>query len=50
MVIGVDRGFSKTLEVRGVGYRAAVDGDILNLQLGYSHDIKVAIPKEINVK
>ena len=50
MVIGVDKGFSKTLEVRGVGYRAAVDGDILNLQLGYSHDIKVAIPKEINVK
>ena len=50
MVIGVDKGFSKTLEVRGVGYRAAVDGDILNLQLGYSHDIKVAIPKEITVK
>jgi large subunit ribosomal protein L6 len=50
MVIGVDKGFSKTLEVRGVGYRAAVDADILNLQLGYSHDIKVAIPKEINVK
>ena len=50
MVIGVDKGFSKTLEVRGVGYRAAVDGDILNLQLGYSHDIKVAIPKAINVK
>tara|TARA_B110000238_G_C16069920_1_gene414442 strand:+ start:465 stop:998 length:534 start_codon:yes stop_codon:yes gene_type:complete len=50
MVVGVDKGFSKTLEVRGVGYRAAVDGDILNLQLGYSHDIKVAIPKEINVK
>ena len=50
MVIGVDKGFSKNLEVRGVGYRAAVDGDILNLQLGYSHDIKVAIPKEIEVK
>ncbi len=50
MVVGVDKGFSKTLEVRGVGYRAAVDADILNLQLGYSHDIKVAIPKEINVK
>ena len=50
MVIGVDKGFSKTLEVRGVGYRAAVDGNILNLQLGYSHDIKVAIPQEINVK
>ena len=50
MVIGVDTGFSKTLEVNGVGYRAAAEGDILNLQLGYSHDIKVAIPKEITVK
>jgi len=50
MVIGVDKGFTKTLEVRGVGYRAAAEGDILNLQLGYSHDIKVAIPKEIKVK
>ena len=50
MVIGVDTGFSKTLEVNGVGYRAAAEGDILNLQLGHSHDIKVAIPKEITVK
>ena len=50
MVIGVDAGFSKTLEVKGVGYRAAADGNILNLQLGYSHDIKVAIPSEIKVK
>ena len=50
MVIGVESGFSKTLEVNGVGYRAAAEGDILQLQLGYSHDIKVAIPKEISVK
>jgi large subunit ribosomal protein L6 len=50
MVIGVENGFTKTLEVNGVGYRAATEGDILQLQLGYSHDIKVAIPKEINVK
>ena len=50
MVIGVDKGFSKSLIVKGVGYRAAVEGDILNLQLGYSHDIKVAIPNEIKVK
>ena len=34
MVIGVDKGFSKSLIVKGVGYRAAVEGDILNLQLG----------------
>ena len=50
MVVGVDQGFSKSLIVKGVGYRAAVEGDILNLQLGYSHDIKVAIPNEIKVK
>jgi large subunit ribosomal protein L6 len=50
MVIGVESGFTKTLEVNGVGYRAATEGDILQLQLGYSHDIKVAIPKEITVK
>ena len=50
MVIGVESGFTKTLEVNGVGYRAATEGDILQLQLGYSHDIKVAIPKEISVK
>ena len=42
MVIGVESGFTKTLEV--------TEGDILQLQLGYSHDIKVAIPKEISVK
>ena len=46
LVIGVESGFTKTLEVNGVGYRAATEGDILQLQLGYSHDIKVAIPKE----
>ena len=50
MVIGVNSGFKKSLEVNGVGYRAATEGDILQLQLGYSHDIKVAIPKEISVK
>ncbi|MBH88361.1 MAG: 50S ribosomal protein L6 [Pelagibacterales bacterium] len=50
MVVGVEDGFTKTLEVNGVGYRAATEGDILQLQLGYSHDIKVAIPKEITVK
>ncbi len=50
MVVGVDSGFTKTLEVNGVGYRAAIESDILQLQLGYSHDIKVGIPKELNVK
>jgi len=50
MVSGVESGFTKTLEVNGVGYRAAIESDILQLQLGYSHDIKVGIPKELNVK
>ena len=50
MVVGVEEGFSKTLEVNGVGYRAAIEADVLQLQLGYSHDIKVGIPKELNVK
>jgi large subunit ribosomal protein L6 len=50
MVEGVANGFTQKLEITGVGYRAAVDGRILNLQLGYSHDIKVAIPPDIEVK
>ena len=50
MVEGVSNGFTRKLEITGVGYRAAVDGRILNLQLGYSHDIKVAIPADIEVK
>jgi large subunit ribosomal protein L6 len=50
MVDGVEIGFVKNLEVNGVGYRAAVNDGILTLQLGYSHDIKLAIPKDIEVK
>ncbi len=50
MVEGVSNGFTRKLEITGVGYRAQVDGNILNLQLGYSHDIKVAIPADIEVK
>ena len=49
MVNGVSQGFTRSLEINGVGYRAAVDGDMLNLQLGYSHDIKVAIPGDITI-
>lgn len=49
MVDGVAQGFSRKLEITGVGYRAAVDGKILNLQLGYSHDIKFAIPADIEI-
>jgi large subunit ribosomal protein L6 len=49
LVGGVHEGFTRKLEISGVGYRAAVDGKILNLQLGYSHDIKVAIPDDVKI-
>ena len=49
MVTGVSDGFTRRLEISGVGYRANVDGDILNLQLGFSHDIKFAIPPEVKI-
>ena len=44
MVIGVSTGFSKKLELIGVGYKAQVNGDILKLSLGYSHDIDYKLP------
>jgi large subunit ribosomal protein L6 len=50
MVHGVKDGFNKTLEINGVGYRAAISDNILTLQLGYSHDIKLAVPLDIEVK
>jgi large subunit ribosomal protein L6 len=50
MVDGVFKGFTKRLVISGVGYRAGIDGKILNLQLGYSHDIKYAVPEDIDVK
>ena len=50
LVTGVTEGFSKTLEITGVGYRAAVQGQSLQLQLGYSHDINFQIPQGIEVK
>src|ERR1700730_2032113 len=50
MVQGVAQGFSKTLEMVGVGYRSAVSGESLDLQLGFSHPTRVSIPKGIEVK
>jgi len=50
LVTGVTEGYSKTLEITGVGYRAAVQGKTLNLQLGYSHDVNYPIPEGIEVK
>ncbi|HRY24536.1 MAG: 50S ribosomal protein L6 [Geminicoccaceae bacterium] len=49
MVTGVSEGFTRRLDISGVGYRAAVDGNILNLQLGFSHDIKFAVPPEVKI-
>ncbi len=49
LVIGVTDGFKIDLEINGVGYRAAVEGKILTLQLGYSHDIKYPIPDGIEI-
>jgi large subunit ribosomal protein L6 len=49
LVAGVTQGFTKKLEITGVGYRAAVQGSNLQLQLGYSHDITYPIPHEIQV-
>jgi len=48
-VVGVSEGFTKRLEINGVGYRAQLQGKKLNLQLGYSHDIGFDIPEGINV-
>jgi large subunit ribosomal protein L6 len=50
MVTGVTKGFETTLEITGVGYRAEVKGDVLNLSLGYSHPINFQLPKEITVE
>jgi large subunit ribosomal protein L6 len=50
LVTGVSEGFTKNLEITGVGYRAAVQGKTLNLQLGYSHDINYPIPEGLTVK
>ena len=48
-VIAVNKGYEKVLEITGVGYRAAIKGNSLNLQLGYSHDIDFEIPKDVKI-
>jgi large subunit ribosomal protein L6 len=50
LVVGVSDGFTKVLEITGVGYRANVQGSNLKLQLGYSHDVEYAIPEGITIK
>ena len=48
-VTGVSKGHEKILELSGVGFRANLKGDILNLQIGFSHDVNFKIPKEIKI-
>ena len=49
LVTGVTDGFTKVLEITGVGYRAAMQGKNLRLQLGYSHDVNIEVPAELTV-
>ena len=48
MVVGVEKGFSHKLELVGVGYKATLQGSVLELSLGYSHSIFFALPEGIN--
>ena len=50
LVTGVSEGFTKVLEITGVGYRAQAQGKNLKLQLGYSHDVNFAVPEGIDIK
>ena len=49
MVIGVSEGFTKKLEIQGVGFKAAVQGNKVNMSLGYSHPVNYEIPEQIKV-
>mgnify|MGYP001332151453 FL=1 len=49
-IIGASKGYEKILELSGVGYRAALKGNVLNLQLGFSHDINFSIPEGIKIQ
>ena len=50
MIKGVTTGYSRSLEISGVGYRAAVQGRMLQLNLGYSHDVSYPIPEGITIQ
>ena len=50
IIIGLDKGYTKSLEINGVGYRAAVEGKKLVLQLGFSHPINYDIPEGLEMK
>ncbi|MDA7606469.1 50S ribosomal protein L6, partial [Pelagibacteraceae bacterium] len=48
-ILGVSTGHTKILDIKGVGYRANLKGELLNLQLGFSHDINFKIPKDVKI-
>jgi len=50
LITGVTEGFTKKLLITGVGYRAASQGKVLKLQLGYSHDVNIDVPEGIEIK
>ena len=50
LINGVSQGYTKSLDINGVGYRAAVQGKTLQLQLGFSHDVNFPIPADISIK
>lgn len=50
LVTGVDQGFTVELEINGTGYRAVVDDRVLVMQLGYSHEVRFAIPDGISIR
>ncbi|MFH1753317.1 MAG: 50S ribosomal protein L6 [Candidatus Omnitrophota bacterium] len=50
MLIGVEKGYAKQLEIQGVGYKAAAQGKVLNLSLGFSHQVNFPIPEGITIK
>ena len=50
MVVGVSRGFTRNLEINGVGYRASMQGNKLQLNLGFSHPVEMDVPAGISVK
>ncbi|MGE4320738.1 MAG: 50S ribosomal protein L6 [Acholeplasmataceae bacterium] len=50
MVVGVSEGFKKELEIRGVGYRAQLQGNIVNLSMGFSHPVNLEIPAGLTIE
>mgnify|MGYP002711961823 CR=1 FL=1 len=49
IIVGLTEGFKKSLEINGVGYRAAVKGNVLELQLGFSHPVNYEFPKDVQI-